>query len=274
MSLPVTLKLSLMTFCMAVASAAQAQPPCNADLDGDGYVGQTDLGVLLAAYGNGAGGDLDNDGDTDQADLGILLAAYDTYVTFDYGPIYDNAEAWQVGLESLGENGKLVLPEWKYLRIDRDLAAIRDFEPLLETETHSMSWPANQLLISRNDNGDLQEYYCLNDYYQVISEENIFDNLYLLTFAGKSNIPALAGIYSSLSAINYAEPNNIYGGSNYWVPEFLDNDIVRWDIDDGFMDCFDGCDCHRHYIFETDLAGNVTLIFYEEYGYSWCDFGG
>ncbi|MFG0251897.1 MAG: hypothetical protein ACF8NJ_03380 [Phycisphaerales bacterium JB038] len=50
--------------------------PCAADLDGDGDTDQADLGVLLAAYGNDAGGDLDGDGDTDQADLGILLADY------------------------------------------------------------------------------------------------------------------------------------------------------------------------------------------------------
>jgi hypothetical protein len=44
------------------------------DLNGDGCVDQSDLGLLLAAYGIDAGGDLDGDDDTDQADLGILLA--------------------------------------------------------------------------------------------------------------------------------------------------------------------------------------------------------
>jgi murein tripeptide amidase MpaA len=52
------------------------QPPCFGDLDGDGEIGQGDLGVLLAAYGVGWEGDLDWDGDTDQADLGSLLAIY------------------------------------------------------------------------------------------------------------------------------------------------------------------------------------------------------
>ncbi|MFG0251862.1 MAG: CARDB domain-containing protein, partial [Phycisphaerales bacterium JB038] len=47
---------------------------CPADLDGDGFVGQSDLGILLSAYGQNAGGDIDGDGDTDQSDLGILLA--------------------------------------------------------------------------------------------------------------------------------------------------------------------------------------------------------
>ncbi|NUQ50331.1 MAG: hypothetical protein HUU27_10505, partial [Phycisphaerae bacterium] len=46
------------------------------DLSGDGYVDQTDLGILLSAYGLSAGGDLDGDGITGQSDLGILLAHY------------------------------------------------------------------------------------------------------------------------------------------------------------------------------------------------------
>ncbi len=47
------------------------------DLDGDGCVDQSDLGILLADWGCTGGdcpGDCDGDGDTDQADLGILLA--------------------------------------------------------------------------------------------------------------------------------------------------------------------------------------------------------
>ncbi len=59
-------------FTMTVTAGAD----CPEDLDGDGYVGQSDLGVLLSAYGTDDGGDIDGDGDTDQADLGQLLAAY------------------------------------------------------------------------------------------------------------------------------------------------------------------------------------------------------
>jgi hypothetical protein len=47
------------------------------DIDGDGDVDQSDLGVLLADWnctGGGCPGDIDGDGDTDQSDLGILLA--------------------------------------------------------------------------------------------------------------------------------------------------------------------------------------------------------
>jgi hypothetical protein len=51
---------------------------CPEDLDGNGSIGQEDLGILLASYGVDAGGDIDGDGDTDQADLGQLLAVYGT----------------------------------------------------------------------------------------------------------------------------------------------------------------------------------------------------
>jgi hypothetical protein len=50
--------------------------PCPEDLDGDGEIGQSDLGVLLASYLVDDGGDIDGDGDTDQADLGALLARF------------------------------------------------------------------------------------------------------------------------------------------------------------------------------------------------------
>lgn len=54
---------------------------CPGDLNGDGLIGQADLGILLANYGCDQGpgqcpGDIDNDGQTGQADLGILLARY------------------------------------------------------------------------------------------------------------------------------------------------------------------------------------------------------
>jgi hypothetical protein len=58
-------------------------PPCQGDLDGDGDVDQSDLGILLADYGCTGGtparpcpGDVDGDGDVDQSDLGVILARY------------------------------------------------------------------------------------------------------------------------------------------------------------------------------------------------------
>ncbi len=46
------------------------------DLNGDQFVDEADLGILLAAWQSTAGGDIDGDSDTDEADLGILLAHF------------------------------------------------------------------------------------------------------------------------------------------------------------------------------------------------------
>lgn len=47
-----------------------------ADLDGDGCVGGSDLGVLFTNWGTDGVGDLDGDGTVGSADLGTLLAAW------------------------------------------------------------------------------------------------------------------------------------------------------------------------------------------------------
>jgi hypothetical protein len=46
----------------------------------------------------------------------------------------------------------------------------------------------------------------------------------------------------------------------------------RWSIDDGFTDCFDGCDCHYYYVLETDDPGNVIFISLTPSGQPWCVF--
>lgn len=60
--------------------AGDTGKPCPGDLDWDGDVDLSDLGVLLANYGkSGASyeeGDVDGDGDVDLSDLGVVLAAY------------------------------------------------------------------------------------------------------------------------------------------------------------------------------------------------------
>jgi uncharacterized membrane protein len=50
--------------------------PCNADLNGDGTVGGSDLGLLLGAWETPGPGDIDGDGIVTGADLGLLLGAW------------------------------------------------------------------------------------------------------------------------------------------------------------------------------------------------------
>ncbi len=49
---------------------------CPADLDDDGFVGASDLAVLLAAWGMGGDADFDLSGSVGASDLAVLLAAW------------------------------------------------------------------------------------------------------------------------------------------------------------------------------------------------------
>jgi len=65
-------------------SIVAAGAPCPADLSGDGFIDQSDLGILLADYGctippePDCPGDIDGDDETGQSDLGILLSVFGT----------------------------------------------------------------------------------------------------------------------------------------------------------------------------------------------------
>jgi len=59
-----------------VIRVVAAPVPTPGDLDGDGCVGQADLGILLSCFNQTDCGDLDGDGQTGQSDLGILLAHF------------------------------------------------------------------------------------------------------------------------------------------------------------------------------------------------------
>lgn len=51
--------------------------PCPADLDGDGFVGGSDLGLLLIEWGRAdTAADLDGNGVVNGADIGVMLIAW------------------------------------------------------------------------------------------------------------------------------------------------------------------------------------------------------
>ena len=52
------------------------QPECPADLDGDGTVGGSDMGLLLAGWDRPGPADLDGDGSVGGSDIGLLLVAW------------------------------------------------------------------------------------------------------------------------------------------------------------------------------------------------------
>ncbi len=71
--------------------------------------------------------------------------------------------------------------------------------------------------------------------------------------------------------VQFAEPNGLIGGQNFWTPTDHGSHWI-WEIDDGWQDCFDGCDCHRLYTFRTTAGGSISLIGYEEFGVPSCEF--
>jgi hypothetical protein len=258
---------------LALATPAGAALPCDADLDGDLAVSVTDLLVMLGAWGTDPGGppDLDDSGAVGIGDLLIMLSVWGPYA-FDFGPPLPDAEALQIGLEMMGAGGPLLVPPDVYDRIVFDLAQIRAFELGLLGQAHTPAWAPNQLLVQVDAGAQHDEYPCLNETYQVIAQDNIFADWWLLTFAGKLNVAALAQIYMAAPEVLFAEPNGIIGGENFWTPTDLGAGFWRWEIDDGFLDCFDGCDCHRLYELRTDAGGGVRLISYQEVGAPWCEF--
>lgn len=262
---------------LGAVQAAFAAYPCPSDLNCDGQVGAADLGALLGAWGPCAGcrSDLNGDGHVNAADLGALLGSWGG-CTFTYNPPVKNQEAEQIGLEMLGAGGPLLLPTADYERIDRDLGLIRAAYPGLASQFHTMAWAPNQLIVKVLIAVPPSEYPCLKTYYGVTDELLIFTsgggNWYVLTFAGNSNVETLASIFAAAPEVEFAEPNGLFGGENFYTPQNLGDGIWRWTIDDGFWDCFDGCDCHRFYIIDVDAAGAVSLVSYEEFGQSWCRF--
>jgi hypothetical protein len=258
---------------LALTGRVCAALPCDADLDDDGAVGVTDFLALLAVWGTDPGGppDFNGDGTVGVEDFLQLLAVWGP-IAFDYGPALPNAEAEQIGLEMTGPSGALLVPPDVYDRIDLDLALIRDFEPGLVGETHAMAWAPNQLLVQLVPGADQDEYLCLNEQYQLIEADNLFGDWWVLTFAGNLNVAALAGIYMQVPAVSFAEPNGLIGGHNFWTPTEASGGWWFWDIDDGWWDCFDGCDCHRLYTFRTGPEGTVGLVSYQEVGQPWCEF--
>ena len=260
---------------VALSCSTQAAPPCNADLDDNGVVGASDLLILLASWGpcKGCIADLDGDGNVGASDLLTVLAGWGPTV-FDFGPRLDNPEAEQIALEMLGPAGPLRPELADYNRIITDQALIRVADKRLLDQTHSPAWVANQMIVQREEGEPQQDYLCLYEFYQVTNEDHLFSNWYVLTFADDLNIPALTSIYMEVASVLFAEPNGIFGGQNFWEATKLKDGIWRWDIDDGWHDCFDGCDCHRVYVIETDAKGNVEIISIEEWGQPWCEFGG
>ncbi|MFH1745875.1 MAG: hypothetical protein ABIG44_02410 [Planctomycetota bacterium] len=238
------------------------------DLDADGRVRFSDF-ELLATQMTGpdvpAGADLDGDADADLRDVAAFGPLY--YANyFSYGPARDNLEAEMLAMKLTGQ---MRAPDKEYERILLDLALIRAEYPELITVVDDMDYAPNQLLVGIGSSTP-PEYDELNAFYLLVDEE-VHTTWRVLTFCGNLNAEVLAGIYAGVPGVNWTDPNWLIGTDDIITIEVI-GDTYRYNIDDGFWDCFDGCDCHREWVLDVDLAGNVILISYEEWGWSWCVF--
>ena len=258
-------------------TTGMAATPCPSDTNCSGVVDVDDLLEVINSWGpSGTGdpGDINASGAVDVDDLLAVINAWGE-CQFDFGVQYKNAEAHQIALEMLASN-QIIAPQAVYDRIDRDLELIRTAYPALAEQTHSMAWAPNQLIVALLQNQPSGSYDCLNAFYQVIDSDLLFSSggstYYVLTLDGKFNAEGLAAIYTALPEVNFAEPNGLVGGQNYWVPSNLGGGKWKWEIDDGWHDCFDGCDCHKQYVLQTDADGNIIEISITQFGQSWCEF--
>jgi hypothetical protein len=265
---------------LAGVGGAAAQQECAGlgDLDADGTVGLADLGafaVCMAGPGVLPGGDpvvaeradFDTDSDVDLGDF-ASLAQLAGRQYFDYGPHRADLEAEMLAMEL---SGQLRAPDAEYDRILGDLAEIRTVYAELIGVIDDPDYVPNELIVGLVEGQPLEEYEALNAYYLLTGREHLFGSWWTLSFCDNLNARVLGPIYTALAAVQYADPNGLIGTDDQIAVAVL-GETYRYTIDDGFWDCFDGCDCHRVWVIDVSGAGAVSLVSYEEYGMSWCEF--
>ena len=190
---------------------------------------------------------------------------------FVYDPLRPSAEAEQIGLEMLGRQGPLLLADAVYERVLRDLALIRGARPELADQEHLGLWPPNRVVVGVADGHTIMDLDEINTCYQA-EPSHLFDRWYVLELPAKLNVPRLATVYAALDSVSFASEDFIVGQENYWTPEDRGGGMWRWTVDDGFYDCFDGCDCHTFYQFDVDEVGAVVLVERSQGGAPYCIF--
>lgn len=256
--------------CLGVIANHAAALNCPADLNNDLVVDGTDLASLLAQWNADGAADFNGDGIVNGADLATLLAAWGDCPILEYPAPVVGAEAHQIALETLGALGPLFPSEELQQRVEQDLAAIRAFEPSLATEGHTPAWAPTQILAQLDMKASQEIYQCLLAYYSA-GEDKLAFGFYIIDFPGPLNVLAAADDFNHAPNVSNAQPDALLGGENFYTVQMLQNGNWRWTVDDGYFDCFDGCDCHRFFVFETTPEGDVELISFNQVGPSYCN---
>lgn len=265
------------------ATGARADVCMFGDGDGDADVDFVDFAAFQICF-SGPGGaagtgcepfDFDADGDVDLhdfSDYGLTVTGPTPALDYGASP-RDNPEAEQLALEHFDS---LLADDAVYERILRDLAAIRALEPNVATVIHDPAWLADEMIVKVTSGVATCGFDAMNAFYQVTDIEFLFKSgggtWYVLHFPGRMRIPLLGTFYAALPEVQFADPNFLIGTDD-------DIDIFTggggtwtYSIDDGFHDCFDGCDCHVFWSFSVDADGDATLLSMQCSGASWCTF--
>lgn len=261
---------------------ASAQPCIGlGDIDGSGQVGLDDLGLIAQCLGGpgvvsppvdcGSASftaiDLDADGDADLHDVALFQRETGSEY-FPYGPELLDDEAEQLAMILSGE---LRAPLDEYERIQGDLAKIRAAHPELQNVVDDPDFVPDHLLVGINNALPLDAYHALNDFY-LVTNEQIIGSFRVLTFCDDINAIALAPIYEALPVVTFAEPDGLIGTSNKITVQKKAGGTYGYVIEDGFCDCFDGCDCKRTWVIDVRANGQVILISVTESGFGHCNF--
>ena len=186
-----------------------------------------------------------------------------------------SSEATRLNVQSQGPLGDVVADPALSDRIALDLCWMRREEPSLASEMAASRWNPSSLLVALDGPVPSAELEALNATWQATQMEElcpICGNNVIIDFAQQYNIEALAEIYAQAEGVLYAEPDWLIGNENFYEYEDIGGGEFRWRVDDGFLDCFDTCDCHRDYTFQVSSSGHVALVDYREYGMWWCEF--
>ncbi len=268
---------SAMLVWLIVPFAAQAQVCTFGDANGDTDVDFADFGSFQLCHGDAAGEgcaafDFDGDLDIDQFDLDAFQGALTLPLAlFDYGASpRANLEAELLALE----NGlSLLATDVMYERILRDLAAIRVLEPAVVNVIHDMAWGPTQLIVKLNTGADRCAFDEMNAFYKTTDVQFLFDfgsgPFYLVHYPGRMRMPLLGTLYAVLDEVEFAEPDGLIGTDDRITIQTA-SPTWTYTIDDGFLDCFDGCDCHVVRTFEVDANGVAAESDLNCFGQSWC----
>ncbi|MCA9295652.1 MAG: hypothetical protein KC983_04030 [Phycisphaerales bacterium] len=270
--------------CPSIPCPADCAPDNGDGTAGNGIVNIDDLLAVINAFGGSGLCDIAPDNGDGTYGNGVIniddvLAAINGFGAcpdFVYQTPAANSEAEHIALSMLGPNGGLFALPALTNRVAQDLAAIRAFEPNLATQFNTQPWSGTSLIMTLDQGQPFDNFDCLNEFYGVTDITVLSSiGLWIVYFPSLHNSAQMATNYLAAPEVLTVSLDELLGGENFWIPTAPLNNVDAtwiWNVDDGFTDCFDGCDCHYYYTFRVTAGGGVTLMNASTVGQPWCEF--